>query len=76
MHVGVSKGWQTPHGFWPARTPCITVTPYVYWAFKKHYEITGKDTSLNICRSIAKFVFNDLSLIKMQNGTYGSQYST
>jgi hypothetical protein len=73
---GYSKGWQTPYGYWPAGTPCITTTPYVYWAFKKYYLLTGDISSRNVLKSIADFVLNDLKNIQMPNGTFSSQYST
>lgn len=76
MCWGYSKGWQTPWGLWPANTPCITITPYCYWAYKSHHELTGNEKSKVSCKSIADFVKNDLKEVQMPNGTFSAQYST
>ena len=72
---GYNFGWQIPSGFWKPRIPIITTTPYAFWAFKKHYEITNSSESRKIALSIAKFAYEDLKEKKMPNGTYCSSYS-
>lgn len=75
MCWGYTFGWETSDGFWPAGIPLITVTPYCFWAFKKHYELTNNVDSLDICRSISQFVLKDFKKHKMPNGTVCSSYS-
>lgn len=73
---GYNFGWQQSAGkFWKSGIPLITLTPYAFWAFKKHYELTGDKKSKEIAISIAEFGKNDLNKIKMNNGTYSSSYS-
>ena len=72
---GYSFGWQTPNGFWQKGIPMITITPYAFWAFKRHYELMGKEESKQACLSIATFALEDLNEIEMPNGTYCASYS-
>lgn len=72
---GYTFGWQTPSGFWQPKIPLITITPYAFWAFKRHYELTDDKESLNVALSIASFAFNDLNEVLMPNGTFCSSYS-
>lgn len=72
---GYTFGWETPMGYWPPKTPLITITPYGFWAFKKHYELTGSKKSLEICRSVAEFSITDLNKSEMPNGTISTSYS-
>jgi len=75
MCWGYSFGWQTYAGYWESGIPLITITPYAFWAFKRHYEITGIEKSKQIALSIAKFTLNDLNEIEMPNGMTCSSYS-
>ncbi len=72
---GYTFSWETAAGLWPKGTPLITITPYPFWAFKKHYELTGDTESLAMCSSIAEFALNDLKDYKAPNGTTCSSYS-
>lgn len=73
---GYTFGWQhSRHDFWEKGIPLITITPYAFWAFKKHYEITDNITSRSVALSIAKFAYNDLKKTRMPNGTTCSSYS-
>jgi hypothetical protein len=72
---GYTFGWQTYKGLWNPGIPLITITPYAFWAFKEHYEITGIEKSKQIALSIAKFTLNDLNEIEMPNGMTCSSYS-
>ena len=72
---GYNFGWQTYTGYWEKGIPLITITPYGFWAFKKHYEITNNYKSKEIVLSIADFALNDLNESVMPNGTYCSSYS-
>ncbi len=65
---GYSFGWQhSKNKFWPAKTPMTTITPYAFWAFKKHYEITKCASSKETVLSIAEFVLNDLNVTKIND---------
>ena len=68
-------GWQTYVGYWKPGIPLITITPYAFWAFKRHYKITGSENSKEIALSIAKFALEDLNEIEMPNGTMCANYS-
>jgi len=72
---GYNFGWQTYTGFWKPGIPLITITPYAFWAFKRHYKITGSEKSKGIALSIAKFALEDLNEIEMPNGTMCASYS-
>ena len=72
---GYSFGWQTENGFWERSIPLITITPYAFWAFKRHFEITKCPTSLASAISIADFVLQDLRHQVMRNGTICYSYS-
>ncbi len=73
---GYTFGWQESKGkIWGAGIPMITITPYAFWAFKKHYELTQNEESKKIVISIADFALNDLNEIKMPNGTICASYS-
>ncbi len=76
MCWGYTYGWQTTDGYWPPQTPVLTVTPYCFWAFKKYYEITKKEETLNILKSIADFASKDLKKLDLPNGTHCYSYST
>lgn len=72
---GYTFAWETSDGYWPAGIPLITITPYAFWAFKKHYEITHQKESLDMCRSIAQFGLKDLRKLNLPNGTTCVSYS-
>lgn len=73
---GYTFGWQQSKGkFWKPGIPLITITPYAFWAFKKHYELTQNEESKKIALSIADFALNDLNEIEMPNGTMCASYS-
>jgi hypothetical protein len=72
---GYTFGWQTQNGYWEAGIPLITITPYAFWAFKKHYDLTGDKASLEVALSIADFALTDLQKQKMPNGTNCYSYS-
>ena len=72
---GYNFGWQTQHGFWDIGVPLITITPYAFWAFRKHYEITNNISSYKYAISIADFALEDLNDNKMPNGTFCASYS-
>jgi hypothetical protein len=72
---GYNFSWQTQNGRWEKGVPLITITPYAFWSFKKHYEITNNEDSLKNAISIANFAWEDLNEQKMLNGTYCASYS-
>mgnify|MGYP001341311979 CR=1 FL=1 len=76
MAWGYTFGWQQSKGkFWKSGIPMITITPYAFWAFKKHFEITNCNHSKEVCLSIADFALNDLKKTVMSNGTTSYSYS-
>jgi hypothetical protein len=73
---GYTFGWQQSKGkFWKPGIPLITITPYAFWAYKKHFELTQDIDSRDITLSIAQFALNDLNDVEMPNGTVCSSYS-
>jgi uncharacterized protein YyaL (SSP411 family) len=72
---GYTFGWETEHGFWNPGIPLITITPYAFWAFTFHFELTGNEESKRIAVSIAEFALKDLRIKIMDNGTKCSSYS-
>ncbi|MCC7303411.1 MAG: hypothetical protein IT233_12295 [Bacteroidia bacterium] len=73
---GYTFGWQqSKDNYWPAGTPFNTVTPYVYWAFKNHYELTLSESSLEIMAEIARFTCIGVNKMTLPNGSTSSSYS-
>jgi hypothetical protein len=73
---GYSFNWQqSKNVLWSAGTPMITITPYAFWAYKKHYILTSNSSSYDICLSIADHALSDLNEIQMDNSTVSSSYS-
>jgi hypothetical protein len=57
---GYPFDWRQNTGLWKKNTPFITGTPYCYELFGKLYDLTKEERHLDACRSIAKFVDQDL----------------
>jgi len=57
---GYPFDWVTRDGLTRAGTPLITTTPYAYEAFSLVYQIDGDERWLDIMRSIAEHVANDI----------------
>lgn len=57
---GYPFDWQNVNGLMPKNTPHITATPYCYELFTRLFEVTGERRYLDIARSIATFVAEDL----------------
>ena len=72
---GYNFGWQTEHGYWNKGIPLITITPYAFWAFKSHYEITGSVESKAHAIAIANWALEDLQEKEMRNHTKCFSYS-
>jgi hypothetical protein len=53
--------WQSVNGLISKNTPHITATPYCYEAFTRLSDLTGDPQYLEVGRSIAAFVNNDLN---------------
>jgi hypothetical protein len=58
---GYPFDWQNANGLMPKGTPHITATPYCYEAFTRLYDLTGEEHYLDVARSIATFVLQDLN---------------
>jgi len=66
MCWGYTFGWQQSRDkFWPKSTPMITITPYAFWALKKHYELTNSEISKKRLLSIANFTLLDLNVTNL-----------
>jgi len=57
---GYPFDWQTKRGLWKRNTPLVTTTPYVFDAFVELYQTSGDRHHLELARSIAEFVANDI----------------
>ena len=57
---GYPFDWQNNHGLWKRNTPFITATPYCFEAFLALHDATGEARHLEVARSIARFVQEDL----------------
>lgn len=72
---GYNFGWQTYKGYWKSGIPLITITPYAFWAYLRHFKLTGAQHSKERALSIADFALKDLNDTLMPNGTYCASYS-
>jgi hypothetical protein len=72
---GYPFDWQHVNGFMPKGTPHITATPYCYEAFSGLFDATGDEKYLEITRSIATFVSNDLIDTPTGDGAAASSYT-
>jgi hypothetical protein len=57
---GYPFNWVTRNGTYPANTPFITSTPYMYEAFASVYQIDKEQKWLNIMHSIAEHALHDI----------------
>jgi hypothetical protein len=57
---GYPFDWQNSGALWRKNTPYITATPYCFEAYCALYDCTGDGTYLDIAKSIARFVADDL----------------
>jgi hypothetical protein len=58
---GYPFDWQNVNGLIPKSTPHITATPYCYEAFVRLFDLTREDHYIEVARSIAGFVSEDLN---------------
>jgi len=58
---GYPFDWQNVTGLMRKGTPHITATPYCYEVFTRLFDLTGDTAYLDVARSIATFVFEDLN---------------
>ena len=72
---GYPFDWQNPRGLWRKNTPYITCTPYCFEAFLGLYEVTGEDQHLEVARSIARFVHQDLKEVPTSSDAAAGSYS-
>ncbi len=61
---GYPYPWQDPGFFAPAHTPNAVVTCFVCEALLEAHRVTGKQTYLDSVASAAKFLVNDLTILK------------
>jgi hypothetical protein len=72
---GYPFDWQNVNGLIPRNTPHITTTPYCFEAFLRLFDITKQDRYLEVARSIARFVFNDLKDTPTSQNAAASSYT-
>ena len=72
---GYPFDWQHVNGFMPNGTPHITATPYCYEVFARLFDVTGDREYLDITRSVASFVCNDLLDTPTGDGAAASSYT-
>ncbi len=71
---GYPFDWQTQSGVFPAGTPLITTTPYVYEAFADAYRIEPRAEWRVMMDSIARHVTEDYADIKTGPGAASCSY--
>ena len=71
---GYPFAWEGWFGTFPAGTPFITTTAYVYEAFEQGYGLTGDPEYLEMMRSIARFAHEDLVDQEVAPGVWASSY--
>ena len=69
---GYPFDWQTKRGLVKSGTPLITTTPYAFYAFNELYESTGESRYLDVVRSIAQFIANDIQDTHVESGSAAS----
>jgi hypothetical protein len=67
--------WVSSDRQWPAGTPFITVTPYPFRAFVRHYQITGEESSREVALSAAEFALKDVRHLVTPEGIGCTSYS-
>jgi len=72
---GYPFDWQNANGLMPKGTPHITATPYCYEAFTRLYDLTGEEHYLDVARSIATFVLQDLNDTTTGDATAAASYT-
>jgi hypothetical protein len=72
---GYPFDWETCFGTWPAGTPLITTTPYVYEAFESAYEMTRDPRHAEIMESIARFAHTRIRTADVDLGVKASSYT-
>jgi hypothetical protein len=72
---GYPFDWQGVTGLMPKGTPHITATPYCYEVFTTLFDVTGEEHYLNVARSIADFVFENLNDTMTGEDSAASSYT-
>jgi hypothetical protein len=72
---GYPFDWQNVNGLMPKGTPHITATPYCYEVFGRLFDLTRENRYLEVARSIATFVFNDLNDTPTGDDAAASSYT-
>jgi len=72
---GYPFDWQSVSGLMRRNTPHITATPYCYEVFTRLFDLTGEATYLDVARSIAAFVADDLHDTPTGPGAAASSYT-
>ena len=72
---GYPFDWQHVNGLMAKGTPHITATPYCYEVFVRLFDLTGEAQYLEVARSIASFVFNNLNDTPRGDDAAASSYT-
>lgn len=72
---GYPFDWQNQRGLWRKNTPYITCTPYCFEVYLGLHNLTGELRYLEIARSIARFVHDDLKEIHTSATAAAGSYS-
>jgi len=58
---GYDFDWESRYTTFPAFTPTVVATGFVTNALFNYYKLSGNETTLELCKSSANFVMNDLN---------------
>lgn len=72
---GYPFDWQNSSGLWRKNTPFITAVPYCYEAFVTLAETTGQARYVDVAKSIARFVHDDLNDTETSSDAAAASYS-
>lgn len=72
---GYPFDWQHVDGLTPHGTPLITTTPYCFEVFSELFDVTGNARYLEVARSIATFVADDLKDTPAGENAMAGSYS-
>ncbi len=72
---GYNFDWQARAFFQPKNTPTVVATSYAGQALLDAYAILKKEQYLNVAKSAAKFICEDLNRTHYEDGTFTYSYS-
>jgi hypothetical protein len=72
---GYPFDWESRSGTIAAGTPLITTVPYVYEAFERGHEATGRAHYLAVMESIAAFAADRIPVTELEDGSAAAGYT-